>query len=389
MSMDDDLRTLLNAEADRFETPARIPSRLLRRARVQRLGAAAGTALGAAAILMAAVALAGSLVGTGATTPDRRSLPADTPTPGTVIDGSDGHAAYVVATGSEQGASWVLSAHEDESGLCVDIEHDQGGGGSCGEFKPSRLAMSINSGDGDDPLLVQGAVGPEVDSLEVRYLDSEGTPTVETILRTEDFYDAPRQISLPVRFFLVFLPRGATPQSVRALDAAGEIVDEQKGLDQVFQTRNPQIGPEELIAKGRVEGMEWELVARPHAQGPCFEFFLGAGQSQGGGGSCSLEADGPGQLALSQTTFENQPAVAPAFGVAPGATKEVTLELEDGSTVAGELFDAPSRFGEVRFFLLFTPDANTKGTVVASDESGEVLQRGKLCAAEAPPGSTC
>jgi hypothetical protein len=37
MSLDNDLRNLLHAEADRFEVPTRISPRLLRRARVQRL----------------------------------------------------------------------------------------------------------------------------------------------------------------------------------------------------------------------------------------------------------------------------------------------------------------------------------------------------------------
>ncbi|MDQ4059350.1 MAG: hypothetical protein M3124_09545, partial [Actinomycetota bacterium] len=81
--------------------------------------------------------------------------------------------------------------------------------------------------------------------------------------------------------------------------------------------------------------------------------------------------------------------IAPAFGVAPAETKEMALELEEGTTIAGELFAAPDRFGKVRFFLVFPADAKSKGTVVASDGSGEVLARGKLCAALAPLGSTC
>jgi hypothetical protein len=338
--------------------------------------------------LVAAVTLAGSLVATGTNT-DRPGLPANDPAPGTVIEGPDGHAAYVVATGTHQGVSWTLSAHEDESGLCIDIEHDQGGGGSCGEFKPNRLHMSINSGDGDDPLSIEGAVGPKVDSLEFRYVTTQGAPTVETILSTEEFYEAPRQISLPVRFFMIFLPRGATLQSVSALDTVGEVVDEHADLDLFPSDTNPPTGPQEQIATGRVSGLEWELLARPHEQGPCFEFLLSGPRSEGGGGSCTLEADDPGRLALSQTTFESRPGIAPAFGIAPAETSAVILQLGDSGTVQGELFDAPDRFGKVRFFLVFPPGAKSKGTVVASNESGEVLAREKLCAAETPPGSTC
>ncbi|MGH2702966.1 MAG: hypothetical protein ACRDJ2_14490 [Actinomycetota bacterium] len=391
MSLDNDLRTLLDAEADRYEPPARIPSGLLRRARIQRLGAAAGTVLGVAAVLVTAVALAGSLVGT--TTRDRPSVPANDPLPGTVIDGPDGHAAYVVATGKDQGADWTLLAHEDENGLCVDIEHGLEAGGGCGEFKPNRLSMTIDPGDGNDPVSILGPVGPKVDSVVIEYQTADGEPQTISLERG-DLYDAPRQISLPVRFFVVILPLGAAPERVAALDASGGVVDEHAELDLTLEDTNPQTGPQEQIATGRIEGLDWEFVARPHAQGPCFEFFLGAGQSQGGGGSCSSEADGPRRLALSQTTFENHPDVAPAFGVAPAATEDLWLEPSEPTPgdlkvhLAGDLFDAPDRFGKVKFFLVFPPNAESTGTVVASDGSGEMIARGKLCAIGAPPGST-
>ena len=385
MSLDNELRTLLNAEADRFEPPRRIPSRLLRRARIQRIGAAGGTILGAAAVLVAAVALAGSVVGT--TTRDRPSVPANHPLPGTVIDGPDGHAAYVVATGNDQGASWTLSAHEDESGLCIDIEHGLEAGGGCGEFKPNRLSMTIDPGDGNDPVSILGPVGPKVDSVVIEYQTADGESQTISLERS-DLYDAPRQISLPVRFFLIFLPRGATPESVAALNAEGQVVAEQAELDRDLAGMNPPTGPPEQIATGRVEGLDWEFVARPHQEGTCFEFFLGTDQSKGGGGSCVSVADGPARLALAQTTFEVGPTIAPAFGVAPADAQDVTLELDGGTTVAGKLFDAPDRFGKVRFFLVFPPDVGVKGTVVARDRSGEVLQRGKLCSIGTPPGST-
>jgi hypothetical protein len=249
--------------------------------------------------------------------------------------------------------------------------------------------MSINSGDGNDPLSIEGAVGPKVDSLVVRYLITEGVPKEDVVMNLEDFYDAPRQISLPVRFFIVFLPDGAVPLRVAALDSAGDVVDEHADLDQNLRDTDPPTGPEEQIATGRFGDQEWELLARPHQEGPCYEFFLVTGQSQGGGGSCALAASNPAQLEFSQTTFEGRPGIAPAFGFAPLKTKKVTLELDDGTSVAAELFDAPDRFGKVRFFLGFPPDADAKGTVVATDGSGEILQRAKLCAAGAPPGSTC
>lgn len=47
-----------------------------------------------------------------------------------------------------------------------------------------------------------------------------------------------------------------------ALDTSGGVVDEHAELDRTLEDMNPQTGPEEQIATGRIEGLDWEFVAR-------------------------------------------------------------------------------------------------------------------------------
>jgi hypothetical protein len=122
--------------------------------------------------------------------------------------------AVVLARGVVDRTPWKLLAYRSESGLCVDLEIEEGSTGGCGPVPMDReFEVSQGSVLGLDRMIIHGKVSERVASVEVRPLD--GGP-----IATEIISDP---AGLGVSFFVQFVPRDTLGEIV-ALDAAGNLL---------------------------------------------------------------------------------------------------------------------------------------------------------------------
>ena len=145
------------------------------------------------------------------------------------------------------------------------------------------------------------------------------------------------------------------------------------------------------IDAGRVQDEPWSLVALEQngegelwseaAPGPCGELFLGSSGDDGGASFC-LRLDGmEGSPEMSSIgiVWGVGPITASA-GVVTSRVDRIELELVGGGSRRVPLLDGPPGVSG-RYFVVFVPNG-ARGSVVAYGESGEVVERDVLCAAQ-------
>lgn len=120
----------------------------------------------------------------------------------------------VLASGEVDGTPWRLVAYESESGLCVDVEIEQGAVGGCGSMPLDRdLEVGQGSVSGLDKMIIHGKVSERVARVEVHPV--EGSPVAARIISDPG--------GLGVNFFVLFVPPD-TLGDVVAVDAAGNVL---------------------------------------------------------------------------------------------------------------------------------------------------------------------
>lgn len=121
----------------------------------------------------------------------------------------------VLASGEVDGRPWKLLAYQSESGLCVDLEIEQGAAGGCGPVPLDGDLVLMQGGIfGLDKMILHGMVSERVAVVEVRSV--EGHPVATSII--------PDPGGLGVNFFVLFVPPDTLGEVV-AVDAAGNVLD--------------------------------------------------------------------------------------------------------------------------------------------------------------------
>jgi len=145
------------------------------------------------------------------------------------------------------------------------------------------------------------------------------------------------------------------------------------------------------IDAGRVQDEPWSLVALEQngngalwseaAPGPCGELYLGSWGDDGGGSFC-LRLDAI-EASLEMTSMGIVWGVGPITayaGVATSRVDQIELDLEGGGSKVVPLLDGPPGVS-ARYFVVFVPNG-ARGSMLAYGESGDVVGRDVLCAAE-------
>jgi hypothetical protein len=123
--------------------------------------------------------------------------------------------AVVLASGDVDGRPWKLLAYQSESGLCVDLEIEQGAAGGCGAVPIDGDLVLMQGGVfGLDKIILHGMVSERVAAVEVRSV--KGHPVATPII--------PDPGEMGVNFFVLFVPPDALGEVV-AVDAAGNVLD--------------------------------------------------------------------------------------------------------------------------------------------------------------------
>jgi hypothetical protein len=145
------------------------------------------------------------------------------------------------------------------------------------------------------------------------------------------------------------------------------------------------------IDAGRVQDEPWSLVALEQngngalwsegAPGPCGELFLGSWGDDGGGSFCLRLDDIEDSLEMTSMgiVWGVGPITAYA-GVATNRVDRIELDLVGGVSRLVPLLDGPPGVN-ARYFVVFVPNG-ARGSVLAYGESGEVVGRNELCAAQ-------
>jgi len=119
----------------------------------------------------------------------------------------------LVAEGENDAGHWMFTAQDSNAGICLTIEGNNIGGGSCeGALSPER-SVSV-SFTGPDPLMVYGMVSYTVHKVRV---ELDGGNAIET-------QPVGAGTGFGFAFYVVTAPFGSRVSSVVALDAsAGEL----------------------------------------------------------------------------------------------------------------------------------------------------------------------
>ena len=211
--MTDSVRDLLDRAVGWYEQPDQLleaARRRMERRRIRRrVGAGAiGFVVSVLGVLLVWQAFrpagGGQVIGDGALTPAPR--PGDQRVVGPRI---------ALASGEVDGRPWRLVAYESESGLCVDVEIEQGAVGGCGSIPIDRdLELGQGSVFGLDKMIIHGKVSKRVALVEVRPV--EGSQVAASVI--------PDPGGLGVNFFVLFVPPD-TLGDVVAVDAAGNVLE--------------------------------------------------------------------------------------------------------------------------------------------------------------------
>jgi hypothetical protein len=145
------------------------------------------------------------------------------------------------------------------------------------------------------------------------------------------------------------------------------------------------------IDAGRVQDEPWSLVALEQngdgalwseaSPGPCGELFLGSWGDDGGGSFC-LRLDAI-EASLEMTSMGIVWGVGPITayaGVATSRVDRIELDLVGGGSRLVPLLDGPAGVS-ARYFVVFVPNG-ARGSVLAYGESGDIVGRNALCAAQ-------
>lgn len=387
---DDELRSLLDREANEI-----VPDERRRRAVVTRVARRRALRVSGGAIVAAAVGLA---VVTGGGTVLSAFERDDATRPAAGATASPDANGRIVAEGVHDGRGWTLSivddpdaAHPEDTEsespeVLFEIEGAEPNGGA---FETHSDWEVVNasfqdriSGAGE---YVMGMVAGDAASVTV---ELDGDESVEA----EVFRDGES------RYFLAFLPGGARG-AVVARDEAGAILGSAAlpgpaesprieircpGGSHAGDRAEPGADRYPELGRGTFEGRRWTLsliedpdAAHPEdleSENPELAFEIAGARPNGG----SMETYG-GWDGVSEPFYDRLAGGATyAFGMTSEAAASVTVEPDGGESVEAELFDArgvPRRGSQV--YLAFLPGGVT-GEVVARDVSGAVIGRAPL-----------
>jgi hypothetical protein len=309
-----------------------------------------------------------------------------------------------VASGVYEGTPWHLSVFTEP---VIGIDHSEGyhSLGVRGLFGDETFAyvsgirpnselegtvgtkLHVTKDGLPDVLVIAGTVTPDVDRIEF----SEGSQTLST-----ETIAVPPEVGDDFRVFVMFAPFGThvdclawdiptvncfgAQQQVVAFDASGGVVAEdlqhpEIGRDCLVCSQDPD--PDEFVAKGSEDGLDWRLSARRYGSERCFAFSLG---SKAAGGRACLTRVGPDWFGeVGQRVEPQRPDVAPVYGAVPSHVDEVEVVLDDGSAIPARIF-RPEKHS-LAYYLAWIPDAYATGSV-RFIAGGSELGSLPLCAAE-------
>jgi hypothetical protein len=291
------------------------------------------------------------------------------------------------------GYSWINLDSELEASVAgVAIEHRN----------PPPVKTGLQ-----DSLVVFGAVPPDVARVEF----SEGGQTVEA-----ETIAPPAELGDDFRLFVLFAPFGTDvacfgwsvptlncfdrEQRIVGLDAAGEMVTEQRRFDQQAGPWGRTEDPDEFVTEGSEGGLSWRLSARryepdhqvtaptPSWSWRCFALSLTEDPgdlawrqiSELAGGLGCLNRPGAGWFGeVGQRVEPQRPEVAPVYGAIPSHVDEVEVVLDDGSEIPAKIYRPENH--SLAYYLAWMPDAYATGSVRFSADGDELGSR-RLCAAD-------
>lgn len=378
----DDLRTLLEGEANRVSPDgsrrAGTVARTARRRTFRTWGAGAG------AVVVALAALSGSGALVSVFERERRIDPAFHASP---APGWSPGVHPVLATGTHDGRHWTfhivdvdMPGHPRGPQVVFEIEAPQPNvGWFYARSDWDTVDASFQGRIGGSGEYVMGMVSDEVTSVAV-------------VLRNDVSIDAPIFGHAETRYFLAFLPRG-TRGLVVARSQTGEVLGTSPlpGADRrTLEYRCPddhleedELGDERfpVLGSGTYEDRQWivSLIEDPDAAHP--------EDTESENPELMFEIEGPWPNAGAMETYGGWTGVSEPFyddlagddayaiGMASREAASVTVETDEGDAVAAELFDArnvPSEGTQV--YVAFVP-AGTSGDLVARDSTGAEIGR--------------
>ncbi|HEX2057871.1 MAG TPA: hypothetical protein VHI71_05830 [Actinomycetota bacterium] len=395
---DEDLRGMLEREANRIAPEPGRRRAAVGRVRRRRGIRAAGTGAVATAVAVGMFAGGSSLL-SGYAEPDGLR-PASQPSP--AFDWTRG--TYpVLAEGTYAGRDWVLRVVEDpDAAHPEDTESErpevlfeiEGPGPNGGAFETHTawegVDASFQDKTGGGGEYVMGMVASAASTVTV---ELDGGESIGAAVVGDD-----------ERYFLAFLPDEAEG-SVVARDSTGAVVgtaplpgafdlgDVRLDCSRDLDDERTYVGSEGLpvLGRGTFQGRRWivSLVEDPDALHP--------EDPESDAPELAFEIEGPWPNAGSMETYDEWDGVSPpfhdaldggfayAFGMASPDAASVTIEPDDGEPLAAELFDARGvpREGAQLYVAFFSEEIT--GEIVARDAAGDVLGRVRLPRLSDPP----
>lgn len=358
MNLEQHLRDLLRDQAAATSFSAILPPRTWRRARLQRAVVAASGALTVALLAAGGLAVTGNLGVTRSVGPN--DVGGSSRAPGEVARGTIGDRSWVLSLSTGDGCIELSFESPESGGVAMGSGGTNCAAGAGGSRKNEGAAPPMNLvvsdyGNGPHRVVVYGNVGPEVDRLELRGDDVVFEPPL---------YDAPAGVDTERRFFITFLPIESQAQArfdrIVAVSSDGSVLDRQE----IFYEAGPLVGqsdPSEILSEGRVRNRNYVLRVWPAPGQSCFSFEIVGVPDPGERVLC--QDDTGATMTVMQQGYARS-RIAPVYGMLPEGTDHVVLELEDGTTVEGEVVPAPDGYPK-SFYLLFAPSIESRGQVLA------------------------